>query len=61
VIVTSRSHEIFKGLLCGVAGVTYGNLKFSVSAQILIRKAKNRYTWYGYTRLPQALQTMKVW
>ncbi|KAG0556895.1 hypothetical protein KC19_11G086900 [Ceratodon purpureus] len=29
------------------------------SIEILIRKAKNRYTWYGYTRLPQALQTMK--
>lgn len=29
------------------------------SIEVLIRKAKNRYTWHGSTRLPQALQTMK--
>jgi transcription factor E2F7/8 len=29
------------------------------SVNILIRKAKNRYTWHGSTKLAQALQTMK--
>lgn len=50
-----------QGTAFGVEYDTSGNLKFSVFVQILIRKAKNRYTWYGSTRLPQALQTMKVW
>ncbi|BBN06419.1 transcription factor E2F7/8 [Marchantia polymorpha subsp. ruderalis] len=27
--------------------------------EILVRKAKNRYTWHGFARLPQALQAMK--
>lgn len=29
------------------------------SIEILIRKAKNRYTWHGCTRLPKALQALK--
>ncbi|XP_024403366.1 uncharacterized protein [Physcomitrium patens] len=29
------------------------------SVEILIRKAKNRYTWHGCSRLTQALQTLK--
>ncbi|KAL2632685.1 hypothetical protein R1flu_004164 [Riccia fluitans] len=29
------------------------------SMEILVRKAKNRYTWHGFDRLPQALQSMK--
>ncbi|KAL3695016.1 hypothetical protein R1sor_008667 [Riccia sorocarpa] len=29
------------------------------SMEILVRKAKNRYTWHGFDRLPQALQAMK--
>ncbi|EFJ12836.1 hypothetical protein SELMODRAFT_451530 [Selaginella moellendorffii] len=29
------------------------------SVEVLVRKAKNCYMWYGFTRLPQALKEMK--
>eukprot|EP00736_Rhodelphis_marinus_P012452 Rmarinus@m.12835 len=29
------------------------------SVEIVVRKAKNRYTWYGRTRLPQALRRLR--
>jgi len=55
----------FRGLVLSNRVMCYPALTIpaglGVGLQILVRRAKNRYTWLGFGGVPAALKELKVW